>query len=294
MKKILYVLLGAIILIGVSCNDSANPQQDSNASSPDTTTINKDTIAKRYNELGELYVKCNGLEDSIMSLNEKIIDVHNELNVVKREKADVSKMYLLLVMSCIVCVIIILLFWTLLRRRINDVKIDINNLKRSDKTRSNIQNFNTSKIWSKSDIEKIVSEKTSILQKQIEALISQNSILKNNEEQQQIKVQSKENKSIGYWGVNSKDDFINEYSSLRDECFFKVEYISDNKAIFYPISKDKLFGGEIKFAVEMTGCPLEEARKMEVKFPGEASLKHSPDGRRYWHIEKKALVLLTK
>lgn len=73
-----------------------------------------------------------------------------------------------------------------------------------------------------------------------------------------------------------------------------MEYISDNKAIFYPISKDKLFGGEIKFAVEMTGCPLEEARKMEVKFPGEASLKHSPDGRRYWHIEKKALVLLTK
>lgn len=159
MKKILYVLLGAIILIGVSCNDSANPQQDSNASSPDTTTINKDTIAKRYNELGELYVKCNGLEDSIMSLNEKIIDVHNELNVVKREKADVSKMYLLLGMSCIVCVIIILLFWTLLRRRINDVKIDINNLKRSDKTRSNIQNFNTSKIWSKSDIEKLYQKK---------------------------------------------------------------------------------------------------------------------------------------
>lgn len=294
MKKILYVLLGAIILIGVSCNDSANPQQDSNASSPDTTTINKDTIAKRYNELGELYVKCKDLEDSIISLNEKIIDVQNRLDVVKQEKSDSSIMYILLSFVFLVCVGMIGLLWWKFTKGEEKIESYIQYYNKI----LNEKQFNTGRVLSKSDVEKIVSNKMDVLQKKIEEVISLNSSLKNNdnpnEKQPQIKVPSNEKKSIGYWGVNSKDDFINEYSSLRDECFFKVEYISDNRARFYPISKNKLFGGEIKLAVEMKGCPLEEAGRMEVLSPGEASLKHSPDGRRYWHIEKTATVLLTK
>ena len=291
MRKVLYSLLCAIFFIVASCTGEANTASDSGE--VDTTANGRDTTSQLDNQIVALNDTCMALRDSIMSLNARMQDRVDNL---EKAKADTSYVYLLFACFGVVAIIVLVSLWHGMGRKVKYVMRDVERLRtQSGRKESQRQSQRVSGL-SMNDVDRAVSEKIAVLQRQINDLTFRQDTYEKRVEIQEPKAAPPPvaRSVVGYWGLNSKADVINVYSYLSDECVFKVEYVSDSHARFEPISMNKLFAEDIKYAVEMTGCLLENAHGMEVQSQGEASRKHSPDGRHYWHIDKLAKVKLIK
>jgi len=89
----------------------------------------------------------------------------------------------------------------------------------------------------------------------------------------------------GFFGAPKGDAeallFNNQYDEMRDECFFRVHYISPDEAEFQPIDLARLKSlPSIVGIIRYQGCPLREANGFQLISKGIAKRQNN-----YWIVE---------
>lgn len=302
MRKLVYILICVVIFTGVSCKGNSrlsDNEGEVDGEVFDTTEV-KDTDATHHDKYGELFVKYESLNGDIIKLDGKIGDVQENVKSLKEKKADLSKVHFLFVCLVVAVVVVVLFFSWRLRRIKKEFAKRLAKFEKDNEDniihRQSGQWPQTTDALSKKDVEKIVAEKLEVinleeLRRQIQAVGNHavnNTIVKSSEEKRHC-----EKRKGGYFGINSDDKFYKKYDSRKEECYFVMEYIAEDKAEFWPICIKALRGSRsISQSVEIVGCDIEEANSMEVEERGLAYL--IDDGVGCWHIERKAKVKLVK
>ncbi len=299
MKRILYLPFCLLLLMCVSCDEKHISTDGSIGVSYPSDADTRKTEVKQDVSLGDLYVKYNALEGKVCNLRDSLQNIQEKANDFDEKASCLARrLDMWFAILGFFIIVVMLLSWRhtnkktkYLKNEISKFDSSLKDLKQKQQYVNAAGNKSTNADVSKPSFEiQRISKELEELKKHVADIQINGDVEKDTKAQKLISTQERK---YGYWGENDEDDIRKEYCSMQDECCFKVEYISDKEAKFEPINVNKLSRID-KCAVEKTGCSAYEAQCMEVLEQGRASLKHSNDGSRYWHIEKRAKVRLTK
>ena len=281
MKRILFILL---CITCFSCTSNAKQPVHNQAG------INVEALQSKIKEGDSiLLTKFDSLKSNLDSLIQTNDELKKQLENKNNDMAGSSKIWLsILTIVCIALIVVFIISDKSKKKEIKKISRNLDDLKRATEfSLTSLKNKTSTPVKKGSsnagDLEARITKIEIAMQAKNNHVDDKKEVNHKKEEKSKLPVEA-------YFGMVKGNGFFNDvYTVNKDECLFKITYLSQSEVSFVPLELKKIrFIDGIEKAVSYTGeKSLKEATAYEVKEAGYAVKQGD-----VWNIQDKVEIIL--